>query len=714
MLALAYVGTALWATEGRLGLPLDDAYIHLQYARMIASGHPLRYHPADPPSTGATSLLYPFLLAAGYKLGASGRGLVAFALALNLALFVGAVALTAGWLRAMLSPSPDGPADPHHPRSLLAADQRTPWLGAALVALSGPLGWHFLSGSDAGLFTFALLLTLVAVWSRRHAGQIGPVALAAALLALARPEGGILAAILVVVLAAERWSLRKAGSPPDLAGLWPLLLPLACAAGQWLLNYLLTGQVAANGLRAKSLLYDPWLWPPDLVEHSARYLAAWMRGMLGGLEAGNWVATVPAGDAFRGAEAWLFFFPPLTLVWLLLGAVFGGEPGPPGRAPLRWLAPLWLLSGLLVSTVLETANWQWNRYQAPYFPIVIALALLGLRWLDQRLDLAGRGLRAAGLLWLGFGLLSVAAFAGLYARDVENIEHQSARLGEWVAANLPPDARIAVTDAGAIAYFGDRHDIDLVGLTTNGAAEAWRAGLGAVYERLAALPPAERPGYFAIYPRLYWPFTQTSLLDGEIYRRHLAQQAIAGEADIVLYRAEWSAADLAPQAREQRGDPSWPGATQVDALNVGDLADERRHDYHAWAATVGAREAVELAEHAYAADPKTRVLEGLRRVSGGERWRARTLPGRPLRLVLRTESAPAVRLHLRVDGVDAGIWEWGAGRGERRWIEVAALVPATLVRYDRTTLEIERIDDASGGAAYASARYWVFQPEREE
>src|ERR1700690_1366144 len=53
-------------------LPLDDAYIPFQYARVLADGHPFQYNPDQPPTSGATSLLYPVILAAVYKLGFTG------------------------------------------------------------------------------------------------------------------------------------------------------------------------------------------------------------------------------------------------------------------------------------------------------------------------------------------------------------------------------------------------------------------------------------------------------------------------------------------------------------------------------------------------------------------------------------------------------------------------------------------------------------------
>jgi hypothetical protein len=57
------------AAHGNLIMPLDDVYIHFQYAKQLALGLPYQYNTGQPPTSGATSLIYPYLLAIGYKIG---------------------------------------------------------------------------------------------------------------------------------------------------------------------------------------------------------------------------------------------------------------------------------------------------------------------------------------------------------------------------------------------------------------------------------------------------------------------------------------------------------------------------------------------------------------------------------------------------------------------------------------------------------------------
>ena len=74
-------------TDGHRSAPLDDVFIHLQYARQIAHGDYLCYQPGDPPTTGCTSLLYVHVLALPALLGLDGSNLLTAAAVLNLLLF---------------------------------------------------------------------------------------------------------------------------------------------------------------------------------------------------------------------------------------------------------------------------------------------------------------------------------------------------------------------------------------------------------------------------------------------------------------------------------------------------------------------------------------------------------------------------------------------------------------------------------------------------
>ena len=61
--ARMFYGYMLKQTEGEWSAPLDDVFIHFDYARATALGHPFEWTIGNGYSSGNTSLTYPFVLA---------------------------------------------------------------------------------------------------------------------------------------------------------------------------------------------------------------------------------------------------------------------------------------------------------------------------------------------------------------------------------------------------------------------------------------------------------------------------------------------------------------------------------------------------------------------------------------------------------------------------------------------------------------------------
>src|SRR5689334_15994823 len=59
--------------------PLDDVFIHFDFARSIARGHPFEWSQGNGYSSGGTSLLYPFVLSLGFPFGFRGGRIMVFA-----------------------------------------------------------------------------------------------------------------------------------------------------------------------------------------------------------------------------------------------------------------------------------------------------------------------------------------------------------------------------------------------------------------------------------------------------------------------------------------------------------------------------------------------------------------------------------------------------------------------------------------------------------
>lgn len=70
---LVKVVSGVWGAAGRVAPALDDAYIHFQYARAFAEGHPFRYQAGEPISTGATASSGRWSSRPFTRLGCAGR-----------------------------------------------------------------------------------------------------------------------------------------------------------------------------------------------------------------------------------------------------------------------------------------------------------------------------------------------------------------------------------------------------------------------------------------------------------------------------------------------------------------------------------------------------------------------------------------------------------------------------------------------------------------
>src|SRR5436190_5631881 len=66
-------------TRGAWSAPLDDVFIHFDYARAAARGYPFQWSEGNGYSSGNTSLTYPFVLALGYLIGFRAMSLMQWA-----------------------------------------------------------------------------------------------------------------------------------------------------------------------------------------------------------------------------------------------------------------------------------------------------------------------------------------------------------------------------------------------------------------------------------------------------------------------------------------------------------------------------------------------------------------------------------------------------------------------------------------------------------
>ncbi len=655
LLGAVLVAVSVGYNRGSLVPPLDDVYIHLQYARQFGDGEPLRYQPGAEITTGASSLLWMVLLGAAHAVGFDGRWLLAVAVVGG----VVGVACAAGFTSAAAT---------------RLGGRAAGWWAGLLTALCGPLLWGGASGMEVGLLAALTTGTLLSYLRERPRFRATPVV--AALLALTRPEGFLLAAAFTAAMA---WTLlRPVPGPAARAGRpWGRLalvaVPVVVFAGQLLLYRVLTGTSQANGVLAKSWLHTGFLRQPlEIADHVQRNVAA-ILASLSGLSGQDVLA-------------------PLALVLAVLGvAVLAARR----ERVLAVVLGGGLASVVLAVATLTTAMWQDLRYLQPFLPLLLLLVVLGAGLVGNRP--ARTGLLAVVLL---FTLAATPAWALRLGQQASAMREGLVSVAQWIAGNVPPGDAVAVNDVGAAAWFGGHRTVDLVGLTTNGMAAPSLNGPGTLYEALRALPGPERPQWFAVFDR--WGGVPVADLGraGLLGAEPVITFGLAGPARpisasapqtcqldrscdrVSIWRADWSAADSA-----QAPDLPVPGRI-VDHLNVGDMTDEAAHGWTTDPPVLGVQPDSVLDRAVVA--PGRLVADSGRHVVGGETFTlGGTVPGRPVTLTGRIGAGPALPgertrvVAVDVDGRPAGEWTLPDAQP---WAQASFTVPGEFVTGDRVTV----------------------------
>lgn len=673
---LLFLSASLAVSRDPLLMPLDDTYIHFQYARQLAAGEPFSYFPGDPATSGGTSLLYPAVLALGYRLGFTGWNLASWAVGLGVLAFAGSA-----WLVYRIgAANPSGRSEGGDGIALALA---------IAFALTGPLLWAALSGMETALFLFVVLLAFYAV--QRDRLRLAVVAMA--LLPLVRPEGVFLAVLAVPALALRTPWPRSTGGRVGRGAV--LMVPVLAGAVQPVINFAVTGSFSSSGNAAKSHLTNGSVPLPDrllsVVETFARLWAELVTGV---------------------SRDWGLFTSPLLAAVALAGLLAGTWPALRSRrVTIPALALAWILVLTAGVATLDTAFWQFKRYQVP----VMALFFPAAAWTCSAIARRGSRGRWAGRLIAALilvpALVTTFTFARDYAVNVRVVRDQQVPMARWAAANLPTGARVGVHDVGLMGYFSGLPLYDVVGLTTPGPAESWRQGPGAIFEHMAQ--SAYRPDYFAIYPDVQG---LRYLVDAGVFGETLAEFAIdlpphnvaAATGLQIVSRADWSgvpAVEAPAQAETLR---AIEGLVLVDAVDVADLNGEAAHDYTWWQTTQPAgfvTEVYRLEYQACGADAACVATDGGRVLTGGEAFTLATRPGEDLLLVTRTHGTESVPLAVEVNGRRQAARVQPAVPG--RWVEMVAWIPGEQIGSE-TRVRIEVESHAAGGA-YRPYYHWAFQ-----
>lgn len=665
-LMVVYAVSMLSQCGGLFQLPLDDAYIYLQYAARLAEGHVFSYSPGDRASTGFTSPLYLLALAPAALVGLRGDALAVWAFVLNGGFLIASALL----VRQVLG---------------RVATSGQAFAGSLLLLLSGPLTWGFFSGMEIGLVVVLLLATVRAAGADVEEGVWRRTPTVLSFLALSRPEAGVVALLL---------SARGlAGRGTAMSRKWRLLLPFGAVAAWMLLNFALTGRAVSSTGRPKSPLFAPYF---SLGLYVA-LVGGWLRRTILALALG---VTPEADPAVGGAVA---FVPPLALVLGALGGAAllarerkGGHPGP---------AEVLLTSAVAgpLAVAFSSASWSHHgRYLIPFLaPVLVLLvpgagriAALAHRWAP---GLKEGAVRSALLLVLVISqAVTLVEFVPQYGADARGfLEYRKA--GIFIRDRLPASARVAVLDAGIVAFYGRKPVVDLYGLTTPWMTESTFYSsdyAGSKFEAMVARPVGERPGYFLVHRIRY---------DERGDEAHLAPFRTepvrsfgspppgvpSVGVDLTLFRLDWSRLRPAPLPCEDVG-----AVSLLDGLNVADVADEKSHRWRFRPSVPGTFTSNRLT---VAACGRVTAADGVRGIEGAEEFSLDADGPGPGLLIVRMDLIFSP-MEVVVNGMPAGMIEVRNEPG--RWLEAHVPLAAGILRAGRNAFRIS--------GRYRVARYWLF------
>lgn len=605
--------------------PLDDVFIHFDFARSAAQGAPFHWLPGNGYSSGGTSLLYPLVLAVGYWLGATGTGLM---------LWAGSLACVCVLV------------------TLLTA--RELFVRAALPGFSvysvpplllgvGVLSWSLWSGMEVAL--------LLAVWGacllawlhlsedpeppqQARVLRALPLGLCCAALVATRPEA---VCWLLVFAVYARPRLSRLGFLRGFSSLVVIGAPGAVVLlAQAVANRIFTGDWSAAGALVKLELYHPY-WTRQQAYDSWLFFIEYQLDRIT-----EHHLSLPF--TLRGQQ---YEAPGYLLYWL--GAV-GFLP----RSTRRYNGLLWCsaLSWVLLVALNGQVRWQNDRYTVPALALMLISAALGLGVLARflvsaRVHLLWRvppALAATAALWvLAVGQLPLYRDQlWFFARASRNIYEQHMTAAMALRASTPRPNRVLLGDAGAIPYISRLPALDIIGLGGYHElpfARASRLGVGAIVELIEHIPAEQRPDTFALYPS--WWGDLPSWFGNQRFAVPVRGNVICGGAAKVIYQADWQ--PLRGSAAPLSAPQNW---SLKDNIDLADVLSERAHQLKL-EGTVGFV-VMKLLPHP--ADPQRDLWDAGRALPHDStlRVRARGLgPGRPTLLLLRATATPGSVLQLQ-------------------------------------------------------------------
>ena len=583
-----FVSSSIASLHDGVAIPQVDTSLYCQAARRIVEGYPFSFSEGEAPTTGTTSVLYPFVLAILYLLGAHGDSLLTAGFFVNatfyLVFLLSWTVVFFRWFR----------------------HRNVAILGSLLVALTGQPAFCAMAQSDTGMWMCASSL-FVAGLSVKKRGLWGPLLI---LLPWIRPEGILCLVSLIAVFALSLVLNRKHAKRN---------------------NTLCDGGFLAFGCLSVVALFVV----NRMIAGSAQFSSVSGKGYLAVLPFAAAV-TASAQDAltilcqfFMGltndAPRCFVVFPFLAGICVVASIIRGEWRIAARRGFLVCIAMLMLDVGLVASSSWQGSNC--DRYLAWVLPVGIAFIAEGayriVVWnASQLVSMRRAWFVLSGLLVL-FGVMSSGVYYLIYYQTSKDSDRRYAFSKECDAC-LPDNASIGTLVSPGVAYgMKARRVAHLYGIYSN-----------------EFLPLADHVNIYETLKREdmcrfdYWflsadpDYSRLGLSIADDRDRFLGKTCLVGPDGLELRKADWTVYENSNSAHVETN----YFCNLMARVDVGYVKDERLYSYSV--------------EDRYNRDNKSslvvsmldgkRIFDGCRIITGLDKMKVPLQPGKDVKVVMRT------------------------------------------------------------------------------
>lgn len=487
---------------GVVTFPLDDAFIHLQFARNLIEHGEMSFN-TGVPSSGCTAPGFAGLLALSYSIFGDWRwASFSVTTVASLCTAIGVYLILLQWTGH---------------RALARG-------GGLLVAIACPTVTQAFAGMEAPVYAVLCLLGICLYGSSRLACRV----LALVVLAQCvwfRPEFLAVAPLIGLEILLRPGSWRR-GRRVEL-GL-AVVIWLATIATYVYFHRTLDGHNVPSTFDAKAVAHFA------LKPH-------WLEGVPAVIKHGNWqylplaLLVWPVVNVLLIGVGLTTICLPLALGLRCNGLALWRDDG--AALPGRRLAILVLVGFPLVRAMVDPLGLLWfqgQRYFAHLTPLLVLVALgafprtgsmtAGGKW-DWSSFSFPKQLRRA-LVW---GLVGTVGLGSLAVLSVKNIAEMHLAAADWIRTHSEPDDLIATNDIGALGFVGERRILDTVGLVEPEMVDHYLDG-GALLEYLRE----KQPRFVAIFPAWYPRAVKSDELT-RVTSFRVAPNVVCGGDELVVF-----------------------------------------------------------------------------------------------------------------------------------------------------------------------------------